>query len=109
MVLMRMVVGGMGGQRRGGGRVVRSPMCLCRRLGPVSLFPLVHSLSLVVDRAPQDRVAEHQSDCAHEDGLGRRGRLSHGRSSAWSERRRQRGGCSDGPQECRCALRLRRR
>lgn len=39
-------------------------MCLCRRLGPtlVSRFPLVHSrVSLVFDRAPQDRVAEHHN------------------------------------------------
>jgi hypothetical protein len=63
---MGVVVGLLMRQRRGGrgGRVVGSTMCLCWRLGPaVSLFPLVHSdiSSLVFDRAPRDRVAEHQN------------------------------------------------
>jgi hypothetical protein len=57
VVLMGRQVGVMRRQRRGA-------MCLRGRLGPVSLlclFPLVHSLSLVVDRAPRNGIAEHHT------------------------------------------------
>jgi hypothetical protein len=85
--------------------VVR-PVCLCWRLGPTVslLFPLVlvHSVTLLVDRAPQDRVAEHQTapdvmDCARWLSHGRRAHEDSASSEGAQQRdRRRQRGCAVG-------------